>query len=541
MTEATFVRHTSCPSCNSSDARSEYSDGHSFCFSCNTFYPSNVANDRVVPRSGRRIEEVKIKGTSVELRDRNIKLDTVKKYGVKMEYDSEGSIAKHYYPYHNVDGEITGFKTRVVKDKDFFTKGDISGTGLFGQNLFNGGKYLTITEGELDAMAAYEMLGSRWAVVSIKTGAKGAVRDIKRNFEWVDKFNNIVLAFDQDKAGIDASREVAKLFSPDKVKIMHFEEKDACDMNVRRKGKEFTQAFWNARPFTPAGIISGLETWGDVSAEDNRKSIPYPWGCLNEFTYGFRPQELVTITSGSGMGKSLLVRELEHYLITKTEDNIGILALEESVKTTSLGIMSVNADKQLHLPDNKVGKDELHGYWQNTVGTGRVFMYDHFGSTGEDDLINKIKYMAKGLDCKWIILDHLSIVVSGMEGENERQLIDRLMTKLRTLVQETGIGMFLVSHLRRPIGDKGHERGAEVSLSQLRGSHAIAQLSDMVLGLERDQQHEDEEVRNTTLVRVIKNRFIGLTGPACYLFYDKHTGRLEETENPEGEGNEGDF
>lgn len=541
MTEATFVRHTSCPSCNSSDARSEYSDGHSFCFSCNTFYPSNVANDRVVPRSGRRIEEVKIKGTSVELRDRNIKLDTVKKYGVKMEYDSEGSIAKHYYPYHNIDGEITGFKTRVVKDKDFFTKGDISGTGLFGQNLFNGGKYLTITEGELDAMAAYEMLGSRWAVVSIKTGAKGAVRDIKRNFEWVDKFNNIVLAFDQDKAGIDASREVAKLFSPDKVKIMHFEEKDACDMNVRRKGKEFTQAFWNARPFTPAGIISGLETWGDVSAEDNRKSIPYPWGCLNEFTYGFRPQELVTITSGSGMGKSLLVRELEHYLITKTEDNIGILALEESVKTTSLGIMSVNADKQLHLPDNKVGKDELHGYWQNTVGTGRVFMYDHFGSTGEDDLINKIKYMAKGLDCKWIILDHLSIVVSGMEGENERQLIDRLMTKLRTLVQETGIGMFLVSHLRRPIGDKGHERGAEVSLSQLRGSHAIAQLSDMVLGLERDQQHEDEEVRNTTLVRVIKNRFIGLTGPACYLFYDKHTGRLEETDNPEGEGNEGDF
>jgi len=500
-----------------------------------------VANDRVVPRSGRRIEEVKIKGTSVELRDRNIKLDTVKKYGVKMEYDSEGSIAKHYYPYHNIDGEITGFKTRVVKDKDFFTKGDISGTGLFGQNLFNGGKYLTITEGELDAMAAYEMLGSRWAVVSIKTGAKGAVRDIKRNFEWVDKFNNIVLAFDQDKAGMDASREVAKLFSPDKVKIMHFEEKDACDMNVRRKGKEFTQAFWNARPFTPAGIISGLETWGDVSAEDNRKSIPYPWGCLNEFTYGFRPQELVTITSGSGMGKSLLVRELEHYLITKTEDNIGILALEESVKTTSLGIMSVNADKQLHLPDNKVGKDELHGYWQNTVGTGRVFMYDHFGSTGEDDLINKIKYMAKGLDCKWIILDHLSIVVSGMEGENERQLIDRLMTKLRTLVQETGIGMFLVSHLRRPIGDKGHERGAEVSLSQLRGSHAIAQLSDMVLGLERDQQHEDEEVRNTTLVRVIKNRFIGLTGPACYLFYDKHTGRLEETENPEGEGNEGDF
>lgn len=534
-----FVKHTSCSSCGSSDARGVYEDGHSFCFSCNTFYPSNVASNRMVSRPRRGLE-LKLEGTYVEIKDRNIKLETVKKYGVKVKFDSEGTIDRHYYPYYS-DNEITAYKTRIVKDKDFFTKGNVTGSGLFGQHLFNKGKYLTITEGELDAMAAYEMLGSRWAVVSIKTGAKGAIRDIKNNFEWVDNFDNVVLAFDQDKAGQESAREVAKLFSPDKVRIMSFDEKDPCDMHIKRKAKGFTQAFWNARPFTPAGIISGVDTWEEVSKEDNRKSRPYPWNCLNEMTYGFRPQELVTITSGSGMGKSLVVRELEHYLLSKTEDKIGILALEESVKTTSLGIMSIQANKPLHLPDNVSSKDELHSYWMNTVGTGRVYMYDHFGSTNEDDLISKIKYMAKGLDCKWIILDHLSIVVSGMEGENERQLIDRLMTKLRTLVQETGIGMFLVSHLRRPQGDKGHERGAEVSLSQLRGSHAIAQLSDMVLGLERDQQHEDEDVRNTTLVRVIKNRFTGLTGPSCYLYYDKFTGRLEETENPEGSDNEGDF
>ena len=120
-----------------------------------------------------------------------------------------------------------------------------------------------------------------------------------------------------------------------------------------------------------------------------------------------------------------------------------------------------------------------------------------------------------------------------MEGDNERQLIDRLMTKLRTLVQETGIGLFVVSHLRRPTGDKGHERGAEVTLNQLRGSHAIAQLSDIVLGLERDQQAENEDNRNLTLVRVIKNRFTGYTGPACWLKYNKLTGRLSETGKPD--------
>jgi twinkle protein len=99
------------------------------------------------------------------------------------------------------------------------------------------------------------------------------------------------------------------------------------------------------------------------------------------------------------------------------------------------------------------------------------------------------------------------------------------MTYLRTLVEETGVGLFLVSHLRRPEGDKGHEQGAKTSLSQLRGSHSIAQLSDMVIGLERDQQGKNP---NVTTLRVLKNRFSGETGLAGYLEYDRDTGRLAE-------------
>jgi len=143
-----------------------------------------------------------------------------------------------------------------------------------------------------------------------------------------------------------------------------------------------------------------------------------------------------------------------------------------------------------------------------------------------------VRYLAKGMDCKWIILDHLSIVVSDQEVADERKAIDAIMTKLRQLVQETGVGLFLVSHLRRPQG-KAHEDGGQISLAELRGSASIAQLSDMVIGLERNQQHEDPEIRNTTTVRVLKNRFSGLTGPACYLYYDKDTGRMVETSNPE--------
>ena len=147
--------------------------------------------------------------------------------------------------------------------------------------------------------------------------------------------------------------------------------------------------------------------------------------------------------------------------------------------------------------------------------------------------------MAKALDCKFIVLDHISMIVSSQEFGDERKAIDEVMTKLRTLVQETDIALIVVSHLRRPDG-KGHEEGAVTSLSQLRGSGSIAQLSDMVLGLERDSQNDDIAIRNTTSLRVLKNRFVGMTGPACWLYWDKDTGRLNEVDRPTGDETEED-
>jgi twinkle protein len=134
--------------------------------------------------------------------------------------------------------------------------------------------------------------------------------------------------------------------------------------------------------------------------------------------------------------------------------------------------------------------------------------------------------MARAMDCTHIILDHLSILISGLQMDDERRMIDVAMTKLRTLVQETGITLFLVSHLKRPSGDKGHEDGAVVALGQLRGSHAIAQLSDAVIGL---QKPSDDPNGDTTELVVLKNRFTGERGSAGILNYSRETGRLTES------------
>jgi twinkle protein len=540
--ESTFVQHESCPSCGSSDNLARYSDGHAVCFSggCNHYEHGNGQIGQVAQRKPMR--SLEMTGVIAAIPDRRISQSTCQRYGVTVEYGTDGQIVKHHYPYHNKDtGAVTGTKVRITETKSFYATGEFNEAGLFGQQAFKtGGKYITITEGEADALAVNEMFDGKWPVVSIRSGAAGAAKDIKANLEWLETFDNVVICFDNDKAGQEAAKSVLNLFTPNKAKNVTLPAKDAGDMLKSNQVQAFVKEWWNAKTFRPDGIVSGLDTWDLLQEKRDVKSIPYPWDCLNAFTYGFRPQELVTITSGSGMGKSQIMRELEYYLLKNTEDNIGILALEEDIPKTTLGIMSMEANKLLHIPEVRAGVsiEEERGYWERTFGLDKLQLLDHWGSTSEDDLLGRIRYMAKGLDCKWIILDHLSIVVSAQDNGDERKAIDSIMTNLRKLVQETGIGLFLVSHLRRASGAKAHEDGGKISLGELRGSAAIAQLSDIVIGLERDQQHADPEIRNTTTVRVLKNRFVGLTGPACYLYYDKESGRMIETACPTGDNAE---
>ena len=242
--------------------------------------------------------------------------------------------------------------------------------------------------------------------------------------------------------------------------------------------------------------------------------------------------ELCTFAAGTGAGKSTTVRELAYHVLTQSEYNVGMLFLEESVKRTGLALMGIHANKPLHLPTCQYSDAEFKESFDALSMDRRVFLFDHFGSWGIDQLLSRVRFMAKGLDCKFIFLDHISIVVSSQEYGDERRAIDEVMTKLRMLVQELNIHLGVVTHLKRISGD-GHEGGSQVSLSHLRGSQGIAQLSDMVLGLERDSQNENEEVRNTTLIRVLKNRFSGDTGPASYLRYDRETGRQFEIDSSE--------
>ena len=537
-----FLNHSTCSNCGSSDANSQYEDGSWWCFSCHT-YTKKEEGDNDMASVAKTLQTNTVatqQGSFEALTDRGITLETCKKYNVTVTKDFDGEITHHNYPYYDKNNSLSAYKIREIENKEFRTSGSWPITSLFGQQLFNSpSKFITVCEGELDAMATHQMLGN-YPVVSIRNGAGSALKDCKRSLEFLDSFENIVICFDSDGVGRKSAQEVADLFTPGKCHILTTSLKDPCEYLAKNKSKDFvSEWFNNKKQYAPEGIVCLSDMWDSLSEKEEIVSVDYPYEGLQKLTYGMRLGELCTFAAGTGAGKSTTVRELAYHVLTQSEYNVGMLFLEESVKRTGLALMGIHANKPLHLPTCQYSDAEFKESFDALSMDRRVFLFDHFGSWGIDQLLSRVRFMAKGLDCKFIFLDHISIVVSSQEYGDERRAIDEVMTKLRMLVQELNIHLGVVTHLKRISGD-GHEGGSQVSLSHLRGSQGIAQLSDMVLGLERDSQNENEEVRNTTLIRVLKNRFSGDTGPASYLRYDRETGRQFEIDSSEMNNNDDD-
>ena len=549
----TFVKlHQPCPECGSSDALSVNEDGSAFCFSCNDRFSqrkySNLTGNQEMGEPNINVinsEPLTFpeEGEYVALTDRGISEETAKKYGVRCALFSDGSIQKHLYPYYK-EKEIIAYKERILGStgkENFFSKGAIRDAGLFGQHIFSeGGKYVTLVEGECDAMAAYELLGSKWAVVSIRSGANGAERDVKASLEYLESFETVIINFDEDKAGREAAKRVARLLKPSKAKIMRLPEgfKDANDMLRKNNHKDYVQSWWSAKTYTPSGVLSVSENRDKYKNREKVKSYPFPWEGLNRKLEGLRPGELVTLTGGTGLGKTSVTRELEHWLIKSTPHNVGVIALEETFNRTVDGILSIEAIAKLHIDRirEQFTEEELDKFFDvlyDGENANRVWIHAHFGANDIDSIFSKLRFMIVGCGCKWVVIDHLHMLVSTTIEGDERRSIDAIMHRIRTLVEETGAGIILVSHLRRVDGNKGHENGIETGLSHIRGSQSIAQLSDCVISLERNQQSDDPLEAATTRVRVLKSRYTGDVGLATQLVFDNDTGRLSEVDTDE--------
>jgi len=516
-TQSSVIKtHNPCEDCGSSDALTVYED-HTYCFSCQEH---RWTGEQQTVRKTMDSDLIS-GGVFRALQNRRITEDTCKKFGYRLA--KVGGKVCHVAPYRNKQGDVCGQKLRF-EGKQFQTRGDMTDVQLFGQHLWKAGKRLVIVEGEIDALS-YQQCTKTWPVVSIPNGAQSASKAISRNIDWVEQFEEVCFLFDQDEQGMKAAKQCAEVISPGKATIATLDKyKDANEMLVNNAVKELLQAVYNAKPHRPDGVINGKEIWDAVS-KPIVLGTPYPFQRFNDVLFGMRPAEIVT--AGSGVGKSTIAAQIAYNLAVSQGKTIGYVALEESIGRTGLRFMSYASGKQLHLPQD-LSEREREEAFSKTLGTGRFVLYDHFGSMESDHLLNKLRYMVKGCGCEYLFLDHLSILLSGSEfmvaGGDERKQIDYVMTKLRSFVQETNVGMMVISHLRRPQGDKGFEDGQIPTLSSLRGSQSIAQISDQVLAVSRNAS----EGENVLSVKCLKDRHAGNTGDVCDLQYNQGTGLLEE-------------
>jgi len=461
-----------------------------------------------------------------ELSKRGITTDTCKlfNYGYSQHRNQVVQVAE----YRNQKGNVAAQHIRYP-DKKFGWTGDTSNMQLWGQHLWRQGHgggtnlFVTVTEGEIDCMSVSQVQGNKFPVVSLPNGAQSAKKYLAANAAWLGQFARIVLCFDNDEPGRQAAIDALTVLPLGKVAICHLPRKDANEMLQAGEGQQLRDLLWKATPSRPDGIVNASELWEELIKPTEAAVASYPWPELDRMTRGFRKGEMVTLCAGSGIGKSSFCREWAHYFL-RGGLRVGYIALEESVKRTMQGVVGIELNKPIHLDSTLATEQEIRDGFDRVFSTGRCFLYDHFGSMDPDHLINKIRYLADGEGCDVVFLDHLTIVISGLTDLDERRAIDVTCTKLRQVVEQTGVGLVLVSHLKRPEG-RGHEEGAATSLGHLRGSHAIAQLSDLVIGAERNQQG-DTHTRNELQLRVLKNRFSGTTGLCDKLLYDMDTGRL---------------
>lgn len=493
------VLHQPCPSCTSSDGYSEAPDGHGHCFACGKHFPSKNSLF-----GNFTYEYLPLRGISKE---------TLAFYDAKTKVDEEGKPVAIGFRYPN-----GAFKIRSLEKKEFRSERSpdgksISEAGLFGRDRFSSGKTVTITEGELDALSLNQVIRS--PVVSVQSSST-AGRDCTLDRSWLNNFDKIVLAFDADESGRKACNDVARLFDYNKVFIVKFDKrKDANEYVQAGEREELNQLWRNAKRFCPESIVSSLDEFKTILTSPRKQGYPFPFKQLTKMTYGYRKGESVLITALPKVGKTEVMHFIEHNHLVNTDENVGAIFLEEPKDRHLQALASIQIRKPLHLPDTDYSGIEASQALEQVVSVDdRLHIYSHFGSDDPNVLLDTIRFLVTSCKCNLILLDHLTMCVSGLAGEDERRALDYIATRLEMMVKELGFALIFVSH----VNDHG----------QTRGSRIAGQICDTRIDITRNLNHPDDQVKKTWNINLAYSRFSGQSGDAGRVIFDMDTYSFQE-------------
>jgi twinkle protein len=503
-----LLSHEQCPACaeqgrdTSADNLGVFDDGHKYCFAC-TYYEGQ---DGDINNSEYTYEYLGCRG---------IDASVFRKYGAKTKVDPTGKPIEIGFPERN-----GSYHVRVLdpegKTKTYH-KGEYK-PGCFGIDKFiaGGHKWCAITEGYEDALSLHQ--ATNVPVFSVHSSSS-AVADVSVDRSYLNSYDRIYLAFDGDEQGHDAAAAVAKLFDYSKVYLVRFpggKHKDANDFAQQGQLPELRNLFDNAKKFLPLNIESELRVFKNILYEAPREGVSYGIPTLDYMTYGIRTGESVLVTAQEGVGKTEVLHKILFNIMKEHPDAaVAGIFLEEPKKRLLQAIAGLQLNRPVHLPDCGVTDAEVYQAVQDVVRVDdRLHIYSHFGSDDPDHILDTIRFLVSARGCRYVFLDHITMVVTGGGVDNERRALDYLSTRLEMLVKELDFALIVVSH----VNDDGLTRG----------SRNISKIADIRIDLSRDIQSSDPTIRRTTHLKISKNRFCGRTGPAGQLLFNPATYTLNE-------------
>lgn len=523
----TIAERQPCPMCSSSDAYFIYEnplngEHYGVCYSCegrrkednNKSYETMSETVETLDSNLKDPRTLK----DIDVTARGIAPETYEHWGVKAEVEDD-KIVGIVYPYHHRKERQKLIRQKIRKEGKQFpqlslypeAKNDI---GLFGLHLFGprSAPKCTITEGEDDAMAVWEMMGD-FPVFSIPNGRSSNLDE--ETHEFLDTFDEIIICFDADKQGTEAAEKWARAF-PRKAKVVKLEGadlKDPRDYLRADKQKEFSKLWWNAKAWTPDSIIPAGDLISEVLNPKKEPYVPYPFEGLNSMLFGIHFPEVITIIAERKVGKSTFTAELEKHLLETTDYNIADFSIEDTPGRRAETLVSLSMRHPLHIPDyERPPASRIKPHAEKMLNSDRLFIYSNWGERDVDAIMSKIDYLVEVCGVKIVVIDHLHMMTSD-HSDDERKKLDRLSSATAMKAVEKNIAIIQVAHKNRA--------------GEIHGSSNIEKTTFTTINLSRNKEASTDAEKNLVEVAVIDNRRYGRTG-SFHLQYNEENFGLQE-------------
>lgn len=555
---STIIGDTGCPRCieNGNDKTKNhlilFEDGGAYCNRCK--YATNWKEKELEYNERKELTDEEVTELVKDFEscsqsawnERGLSISTIRRYGCKtgVHPSDKTKIGSFLIPIRTrvPDGgaELSGYKVGVPKEfrnentPKYYCQGRVKDATLFGEELIPSApfKKLFITESPMDAMALYQAIkdsqkGTKWEylepiVVGVQHGAGSAASVLAKIPDKLKLAEEIILVFDNDKAGQDAVAKVKGLIPNIRSVQM---PKDCNDMLLDGKGKEMAKlCLWGSDLVK----IDCLVDIGELADDITKKPTwgkPWPWATLTNLTYGIR-SEVIGVAAGVGVGKTEFKYECIANDLISTDDVIGVFDLEATPGRTGKSIVGKLLNQLLYKPDAEYDEEEVRAKIEEI--SGRVKLYKHKGVKSWEEIRKAIRHMVVVDGCTKVYLDNVTALVADLSTAEANEVLNSIMGEVSGMTHELNFAFIYFAHLNQPKYGPSHERGGKVLPSQLTGSRAMIRWSNYLIGLERNLDPDlPEHERNTTTVVLLKDREFGNVGK-FHIYFNRDTGQLKE-------------